>query len=233
MRTLGFMAAALCAAVALAPSAHAASFPITGLYNTGTTDNGGILAKNGATDSHWTITPDATGVTSQAITYNVDPNGCTYYCVSDAAWLGVGGGGFQSYTYSLSFDMTGKDISTASLFGLFGADNEASVYLNGHLLTSYLADHDGSYHSFQAFQGLHDFSADSSDFLAGLNVLSFSVTDYDAPSALLVTGLGGSANPSEHAIAAVPESATWAMMLAGFGLTGAAMRRRRVTFARA
>lgn len=27
-------------------------------------------------------------------------------------------------------------------------------------------------------------------------------------------------------VAAVPESATWALMLVGFGLTGAAMRRR-------
>lgn len=31
------------------------------------------------------------------------------------------------------------------------------------------------------------------------------------------------------AVAAVPEPTTWAMMLAGFGLTGAAMRRRRRT----
>jgi hypothetical protein len=31
----------------------------------------------------------------------------------------------------------------------------------------------------------------------------------------------------------VPETGTWALMLAGFGLTGAAMRRRRVAFARA
>jgi hypothetical protein len=30
---------------------------------------------------------------------------------------------------------------------------------------------------------------------------------------------------------AVPEPASWAMLIAGFGLTGAAMRRRRVTAA--
>ncbi len=32
-----------------------------------------------------------------------------------------------------------------------------------------------------------------------------------------------------YSVAAVPEAATWAMLIAGFGLTGAAMRRRRVT----
>jgi hypothetical protein len=233
MRGFGFMAAAFCAAIAMAPAAQAASIPIFGLHNTGVDAANVALAKNGATDSHWTITPTATGVTSQATTYNVDANGCTYYCVSDAAWIGVGGGGFQSYTYSLSFDMSGLDLATASLSGLFGADNSAVVFLNGHELASYLTDHDGSYHSFQAFQALHGFSADSSAFVAGTNVLSILVTDYDAPSALVVSGLGGSAEIASNATAAVPEASSWSMMILGFGLAGTAMRRRRATLAAA
>jgi hypothetical protein len=228
MRTVGLIAAAAFALVSLTSGAHATAIP--GLYNTGVGVSG-VLPKNGATDSHWTITPAETGLTTAATTYNVDPAGCTYYCTSDAAWLGVSGGGFQSYTYSLSFDLGGLDAGTATLSGLFGADNEASVYLNGHLLASYLADHDGSYHSFQAFQALHAFSASSDDFLAGLNILTFYVTDYDAPSALVVSGLGGTASLARDnsAIGAVPEATTWAMLLGGFGLTGAAMRRRRAT----
>lgn len=235
MRSLGLMAVALCAMVSAAPAAQAVNVPIVGLYNTGVDAGKAALAKNGATDSHWTITPQATGVTSQATTYNVDPNGCTYYCVPDAAWVGVGSGGFQSYTYSLSFDMSGRNLSSASLWGQFGADNEASVYLNGHLLASFLADHDGSYHSYQAFQGLHDFSANGADFVAGMNVLSFFVTDYDAPSALLVTGLGSSAGFADRSAlsGAVPEASTWSMMILGFGFAGAMMRRRRNTLATA
>lgn len=232
MRKSGFLAA-LAAAFAIAPAAQAVNLPIAGLYNTGVSNTGTTLAQNGAIDSHWTITPAQTGLTSQATTYNVNPGGCTYVCVSDAAWLGVSGGGFQSYTYSLSFDMTGRDVTFATLSGLFGADNEASVYLNGHLLTSYLADHDTSYASFQAFQALHAFSADASDFVSGVNVLSFYVTDYDAPSALVVSGLGGTAALAEHATAPVPESSTWAMMILGFGLAGVALRRRRATLATA
>ena len=53
----------------------------------------------------------------------------------------------------------------------------------------------------------------------------FTITDLVAPANLqfstfyysLVSG----------SVAAVPEPATWAMMIAGFGLAGAAMRRRR------
>ena len=235
MRSVGLIAAAAAAACILASGAHAADIP--GLYNTGVTNSGTVLAKNGATDSHWSVTPDLTGITSAATTFNVDPNGCTYYCASDAAWLGTAGGGMQSYTYTLSFDLTGFDAATAALSGFFAVDNEASVFLNGHLLTSFLADHDSSANSYAAFQALHAFSASSGDFVAGLNTLSFYVTDYDAPSALLVSGLGGTAShltpPNNQSDAAVPEVGTWAMMLAGFGLTGAAMRRRRVTFARA
>ncbi|WP_010160532.1 MULTISPECIES: PEP-CTERM domain protein [unclassified Sphingomonas] len=37
----------------------------------------------------------------------------------------------------------------------------------------------------------------------------------------------GSASSSAVVAAAVPEAATWAMMIAGFGMTGAAMRTRR------
>ena len=235
MRSVGLIAAAAVAAIVLASGAHATSIP--GLYNTGVTSTGAVLAKNGDTDSHWTITPANTGVTRAATTYNVDPNGCTYACTSDAAWLGVSGTGNQSYSYSLNFDLTGLDAATASLSGLFGVDNEASIFLNGHLIGSFLADHDTSQNSYDAFQTLHQFSASAADFVAGMNTLTFFVTDYDAPSALVVSGLGGTAahlgNGGDHDSGAVPESATWAMMLAGFGLTGAAMRRSRVSFARA
>ena len=234
MRSVGLIAAAAVAAIVLASGAHATSIP--GLYNTGVTNTGTVLAKNGDTDSHWTITPANTGVTSNATTYNVDPNGSTYVNTTDAAWLGVSGGGNQNYTYSLSFDLTGLDAATASLSGLFAVDNEASIFLNGHLIGSFLADHDGSQNSYDAFQSLHAFSASAADFVSGINTLTFLVTDYDAPSALVVSGLGGTAahlGGGDHDSGAVPESATWAMMLAGFGMTGAAMRRSRVTFARA
>ena len=85
--------------------------------------------------------------------------------------------------------------------------------LNGTLLAS-----------IQSFQSFTNFSANSG-FVAGNNVLSFVVSDFGAPSALLVSGLTGTAN----ATAAVPEPATWAMMTLGFGAMGFAMRRKKVS----
>lgn len=65
------------------------------------------------------------------------------------------------------------------------------------------------------------------DFYTGPNCC---VDEMDSgPVTLTLTGIT-SAPPG---IGSVPEPASWAMMLGGFALTGAAMRRRRVTFATA
>jgi hypothetical protein len=52
-------------------------------------------------------------------------------------------------------------------------------------------------------------------------------------SALAPTTPRDLANPGSYPVvaAAVPETATWAMMIGGFGLVGGAMRRRRITAA--
>jgi hypothetical protein len=57
--------------------------------------------------------------------------------------------------------------------------------------------------------------------VAGLNTLDFSVVEGGAPTAHRVDDLVGTVN------AAVPEPATWAMMLIGFGLVDSSIRRRR------
>ena len=47
----------------------------------------------------------------------------------------------------------------------------------------------------------------------------------DQAATLTVSGIGGGGPPP------IPEPATWAMLIAGFGLTGAVMRRRRTVLA--
>ena len=65
--------------------------------------------------------------------------------------------------------------------------------------------------------------ASINDFIAGNG--SRSVSTYALGSSY---GFGGlSISESEPPTSAIPEPASWAMLIAGFGLTGAAMRRRR------
>jgi hypothetical protein len=77
-------------------------------------------------------------------------------------------------------------------------------------------------------------------FGTGSDLLFFSPTSwggdgFTATGTLSITNGGGSANAIRFTVGdfapnpAIPEPATWAMMIAGFGLVGASMRRRRVT----
>jgi hypothetical protein len=79
-------------------------------------------------------------------------------------------------------------------------------------------------------------------FGSGSDLLFFSPTawggnGFTATGTLAITGGGGSANAIRFSVGdfapnpAIPEPATWAMMIAGFGLVGATVRRRRTDVA--
>ncbi len=198
------LSAALLAAIAV----PAQAVTIAGLFNTGVDANGAKLADNGAAEIHYLVNgaPTASTYTNPA-----------YLSATDAVFIGAapnGGVVVNPNIYTLTFDLTGLQTKTASLSGKFASDNYASVALNGVTLASQPAQI-----IFENFQQLTNFSA-SSGFNAGLNTLTFTVTDGGPPSALLVSGLSGNA-------LAVPEPAEWALMIAGFGFAGLAARRRR------
>lgn len=213
MRKLALLLAT--SALSLGTAANAAS--IVGLVNTGV--NPGTP---GAADNSWTIdggpayagTPIngawlANSGVSQWLTPNPDGN------VSlDPSLPGI-------YQYSLTFDLTGFNPASASFSGRFSVDNLVdNITLNGTPITG----SGGSFNIWTAFSG-------SSGFNAGQNTLTFNVRNLAQnggnPSGLRVEFL-------ESNVTAVPEPATWAMMIMGFGLVGAAARRRqnvRVSFA--
>ena len=122
-----------------------------------------------------------------------------------------------NYAYSLNFDLTGFNPDTASFAGRFLVDNKvSSIILNGNTIFNGLAG---------GFSGSDwvNFSANSG-FVNGANVLTINAVNLAQQSG----------NPSglrveftDSAVAAVPEPATWALMITGFGMTGFAMRRRR------
>lgn len=203
------------ASASFAGAAGAAT--VSGLYNTGLGANGAALAPgNGQTDANYTLVSGTipgvvTGAPAQ-----------TYYnpaYVADTAtsrWVSYSGSPFSgpgTFTVTTTFDLTGFNAATASLSGLWGVDNEGEIFLNGvstgFALTGTVVEN---------FNQLYAFTI-GSGFVSGLNTLSVVVNDTGSPAAVRLDGLSLSAN-------AVPEPASWMLLIAGFGMVGVAARRR-------
>lgn len=202
-------ALAACGAVALSSPALAQSV-VPGVYNTGANASGTAVLSPGDTDSHYTV--QAPGATTAVDATVANPNS-GWVGASDSAWLGDGWSDpapVGDFTYTTVFSLAGYDPATAVLNGLIAADNSANVYLNGTLIGT-------------AANGYSDFSAftATTGFLAGTNTLRIVDNNQGGPYGINISGLSITAN----VLSGVPEPATWAMMLLGFGAIGFTMRR--------
>lgn len=125
-------------------------------------------------------------------------------------------------TYTLSFDLTGYDLSTVSISGLWGADNYGTIMLNGGAISVIPFGLD-------AFQSLTAYSGAGGLLLGGLNTLEFVISNGNpgdpnedpGPTAFRATAL------VTADLAAVPLPAGLPMLLGALGLMGFAARRRR------
>jgi len=196
------------AGVAAAMAAPASAAPIVDLYNTG-------LGAAGAADPNWTRA-GGTAFRGNPINGNWLANNAT------SRWLTPAANGNQSfdptvagnYAYSLVFSLAGFNPATASFAGRFAVDNRvSSITLNGVTING----------SGGTFNQWTNFSSLANAFVAGNNTLTFNVVNAAQrtgnPTGLRVEFLSSD-------VSAVPEAATWAMMIGGFGLLGLALRRR-------
>ena len=207
------IAAAL--AIAAISSAQAS---ITGLNNTG-------LGVGGTTDSSYKLTAVTSddGVATGVPTITTDQWPVNPWLVNSdvSKWITPTSTQSQSldawnagtYTYTLTFDLTGYNAASAYFTGRVAADNSVVVKLNNQEISSV-----------SGFTSWSDFSA-SSGFQSGLNTLDFVVTNW-AQSSGNPTGLRVEFASSDVA-AAVPEPETYAMLLAGIALLGVVVRRRK------
>ena len=193
---------------------------IPGLYNTGTdASNVALAGGDGVTDPHYLIfastSPGFAG--NQAVTYF---NGAYVANDADSRWISLssnGNPGSNTTTYRLTFDLTGLNPATASITGSWGADNVATMTLNGSATGNVLTN-PSNFSALTAFSIL-------TGFVGGINTLDFIVTDQGPPTALRVDNLQGRAQAINGG--AVPEPSTWAMMLLGFGAIGLGLKRAR------
>ena len=128
---------------------------VSGLYYTGVSNGGGLIA-NGTADSHWSVTyASANGIadnqTYQGAAYVVSygSNNSGWIDRTNAQWIvppaasnrtdfpgnGTTGTNAASYVYTLAFTIAGDNIGSAvtnqvSITLTLAADDQASVYIN-------------------------------------------------------------------------------------------------------
>ncbi|MET0322458.1 MAG: PEP-CTERM sorting domain-containing protein, partial [Duganella sp.] len=202
----------IAAAVLLAALSTANAATIGGLANTG-------VGVGGAKDANYTLTAVSDpwiGTTTPVITLDntwpVNPwmaNSATSKWITPTASQGQSFDAWNAgtYTYSLSFDLTGYNASTASFSGRVAADNTVKVVLNNVEI--------GTGNGFTDWSSFTTSTTGSSAFVSGTNQLDFVVTNW-AQNGGNPTGLRVEFDASS--VAAVPEPETYGMLLAGLAL---------------
>ena len=106
-----------------------------------------------------------------------------------------------------------SNVTTATISGQVLFDNFGTIVLNGNQIGGTVT----------GYNSLTPFGTNANFFVAGLNTLSFILNNTGGPEAFQVAGLTVTAEP---VAGTVPEPASWALMIAGFVMVGATMRRR-------
>jgi hypothetical protein len=191
-------------------SAHADT--INGLYSTGV-DSSNNLLPGGTQDPHYLVdSGNPTYVLSAPNLWPTWPEPTTGEWINYVDSSQTGG----THTFTLSFNLTGFDPSSAVIQLTWTGDNATTVDLNGNFEAS--IDTNG-------FSTLHNTTINSG-FVSGLNVLSFTVS-MDTFDGLLVSSINGTATPAVGVPGPLAGAGLPGLMLAGAGLLGWWRRRKK------
>lgn len=193
---------------------QAASAATIALHNTGV-NSSDVLVAAGAVTSFWSLSAEPGGASEALGSNPFRYKHPSYFAdTSTAAWVSPGSDGNAgaggNYTYDLLFDLTGIDLSTVAISGIFGTDNDGSISLNGNAAAAST--------TFGGFGSTTAFSF-TNGFQAGLNTIHVTVNNGGDPTAFFVQFDSGTGNPS-----GVPEPTTVALTCSG--LAGLALIRR-------
>lgn len=140
---------------------------------------------------------------------------------SNWVWDPIGGTINAPITFEFDFDLTGFDPNSASLTGLWGVDNVATAFLNGHQFASLPNPLIANFNPMVSL----NLTAGSGFFNAGINLLTFQAEDFGPPGAFRTAFLIDAAE-----ISAVPIPAAGSLLLLGLmGFAWIGRRRRFVT----
>jgi PEP-CTERM motif len=124
----------------------------------------------------------------------------------------------STYTWTLTFDLTGFDPNTAAFTARFAGDNDSVATLNGTQI-GVTASGPG----INSFNTWANFSSGGATFLGGVNTLTFTVVNLPQetgnPTGIRVEFLSST-------VTAVPEPQTYALLLAGLAAVGFVAKRR-------
>lgn len=208
------------AAALLSVAGTANAVVVHGVYNTGLGVGGVALpAGDGQIDANYVVVSSNIGSIApgtHAMTYYNPaylPDGPLSRIVN-ATGDGNGATG-EVTTFETTFDLSGYNPATATISGQALFDNFGTISLNGNAIGGTIT----------GFGTLTPFGTNAKFFVAGINHLDFTLNNISGPDAFQVAGLTVTAAP---VTGTVPEPTSWALMVGGFALVGAASRRRGV-----